>query len=216
MRKLLTALAIAGASLTGVVAPAAHAAPQADPTAGLKQYSDTFKVQHPYDLPQSARFSTSAGPVYNAWIMKGDKPFSQGSGTGPRTEMRWGTNWSRTEHQWSADVLVDSGTEGACIMQVKGDTGGEAVYLNVHNNGSLYNSVNKTPIATGLWGKWFHLNTDFNPADGSFRVWIDGRQVLSGHYSAPASKVWYFKNGVYNTNGAKAEAHFKNITFWQK
>ncbi|GAA3430933.1 hypothetical protein [Kutzneria kofuensis] len=47
-------------------------------------------------------------------------------------------------------------------------------------------------------------------------MWIDGRQVLSGHYSAPASKVWYFKNGVYNTNGAKAEAHFKNITFWQK
>jgi len=77
MRKLLTALAVAGASLTGVVLPAAHAAPQADPTAGLKQYSDTFKVQHPYNLPESARFSTTAGPEYNAWIMKGDKPFSQ-------------------------------------------------------------------------------------------------------------------------------------------
>ncbi|MFC0435749.1 polysaccharide lyase family 7 protein [Kutzneria buriramensis] len=216
MRKLLTALAVAGASLTGVVLTAAQATPQADPTAGLKQYSDTFKVQHPYNLPESARFSTTAGPEYNAWIMKGDKPFSQGSGTGPRTEMRWGTNWSQTEHQWSADVLIDSGTEGACIMQVKGSTGGEAVYINVHNNGGLYNSVDKTPIATGMWGKWFHLNTDFNPANGSFRVWINGNQVLSGHYSAPASKVWYFKNGVYNTTGAKAEAHFKNITFWAK
>jgi hypothetical protein len=214
MRKLLTALAIAGVTLTG--GPAATATPQADPTAGLKQYSDTFKVQHPYNLAESARFSTSAGPVYNAWILKGDKPFSPGSGTGPRTEMRWGTDWSQTEHQWSGDVLIDSGTEGACVMQVKGDTGGEAVYLNVHGGGSLYNSVDKTPIATGLWGKWFHLNTDFTPATGFFRVWINGQQVLSGHYNAPASKVWYFKNGVYNTTAAKAEAHFKNITFWSK
>jgi hypothetical protein len=214
MRKLLTALAIAGATLAGT--PAAQAAPQADPTAGLKQYSDDFSVQKPYDLAQSARFSTSAGPVYNAWIQKGDKPFKEGSSTGPRTEMRWHKTWSQTEHQFSADVLVDAGTDGACIMQVKGSTGGEAIYLNVHSNGNLYNSVVDKPVATGLWGKWFHLNADFNPANGSFRVWVDGKQVLSGHYDAPASKVWYFKNGVYNTRSAKAEAHFKNITFWQK
>ena len=214
MRKFLAALAIAGVTVTG--GPAALAAPQADPTAGLKQYSDDFSVQKPYNLAQSARFSTSAGPVYNAWIQKGDKAFKEGSPTGPRTEMRWHKTWSQTEHQFSADVLVDSGTDGACIMQVKGSTGGEAIYLNVHSNGNLYNSVVDKPIATGLWGKWFHLNADFNPANGSLRVWVDGKQVLSDHYDAPASKVWYFKNGVYNTKSAKSEAHFKNITFWQK
>ncbi|MFC0540839.1 polysaccharide lyase family 7 protein [Kutzneria chonburiensis] len=214
MRKFLAALAIAGAAVTG--GPAALAAPQADPTAGLKQYSDDFSVQKPYNLATSDRFSTSAGPVYNAWIQQGDKAFKEGSPTGPRTEMRWHRTWSQIEHQFSADVLVDSGTDGACIMQVKGSTGGEAIYLNVHSNGNLYNSVIDKPIATGLWGKWFHLNADFNPANGNLRVWVNGQQVLSDHYDAPASKVWYFKNGVYNTRSAKSEAHFKNITFWTK
>jgi hypothetical protein len=130
--------------------------------------------------------------------------------------MRWHTNWNETEHQWQGDVLIDSGTNGACIMQVKGDTGGEAIYINTHDNGNIYNSVNNTPLATNMWGKWFQLNTDFNPANGTVHVWINGSLVLTTRYSAPASKVWYFKNGVYNTSGAKAEAHFKDITFWQK
>jgi hypothetical protein len=67
-----------------------------------------------------------------------------------------------------------------------------------------------------MWRKWFHLNADFDPATGTVRVWIDGRRVLTAHYSAPTSKVWYFENGVYNTTGATAQAHFKNITFWTK
>jgi hypothetical protein len=216
LRFVVPALAAGAILLSGSLAEAAPAAPQAGPTSGLMQYTDTYHVQHPYDLPQSARFSVTGGPEYNAWIMKGDKPFKQGSGTGPRTEMRWGTNWSGTEHQWSADVLVDAGTDGACVMQVKGVTGGEAIYLNVHSGGNVYNSVSKTPIATGKWGTWFHVNSDFDPATGTVRVWIDGALVLTTHYSAPSSKVWYFKNGVYNTTGAKAEAHFKNVTFWKK
>jgi hypothetical protein len=209
---------VAPALVAGLLVVGATAAPAqaASPTSGLTRYTDTYKVQHPYDLPQSDRFSVSSGPEYNAWILKGDKPFSKGSGTGPRTEMRWATNWSGSEHQWSADVLVDAGTAGACIMQVKGDTGGEAIYLDVHDDGNLYNSVSKTALATGLWGTWFHLNADFNPATGTARVWVNEHLVLTTHYSAPADKVWYFKNGVYNTTGAKAEAHFKNITFWRK
>jgi hypothetical protein len=216
LRFVVPALSATAIALGCVVAQGAAGATQADPTAGLTQYTDTYKVQHPFDLPESARFSVTAGPEYNAWIFKGDKPFSPGSGTGPRTEMRWLTDWSQTEHQWSADVLIDPGTEGAAIMQVKGATGGEAIYLNVHNNGNLYNSVTKTPLVTNLWGKWFHVNSDFNPANGTVRVWVNGNLVLTTHYSAPASKVWYFKNGVYNTTSAKSETHFKNITFWRR
>jgi hypothetical protein len=216
LRVIVPVLAAGVIGLGCVVAQGATAATQADPTAGLTQYTDTYKVQQPFNVPVSARFSVTAGPEYNAWILKGDKPFKQGSGTGPRTEMRWSTDWSQTEHQWSADVLVDSGTQGAAIMQVKGATGGEAIYLNVHDNGNVYNSVNNTPLAKNLWGTWFHVNADFNPANGTVHVWINGTLVLTTHYSAPASKVWYFKNGVYNTTAAKAEAHFKNITFWKK
>jgi hypothetical protein len=213
---VISAVAAATVGFGCVLAQPGSAATPQSPTSGLTEYTDSYSVQHPYDLAQSARFSVTAGPEYNAWIMKGDKPFKQGSGTGPRTEMRWGTNWSGTEHQWEADVLIDSGTNGACIMQVKGATGGEAIYINTHNDGNIYNSVNNTPLATNMWGKWFHLNSDFNPANGTVRVWINGNLVLTTHYSAPASKVWYFKNGVYNTTGAKAEAHFENIRFWHK
>jgi hypothetical protein len=218
MRRRLFLIPIAVATvILGAGTTTTSAAPTAtSPTAGLTQYSDTYTVQHPYNLPQSDRFSVTAGPEYNAWIQQGDKPFKQGSSTGPRTEMRWHTDWSQTEHQWQGDVLIDSGTNGACIMQVKGDTGGEAIYLNTHDNGDIYNSVTKTPLATNMWSKWFQLNADFNPANGTVRVWINGSLVLTTHYSAPASKVWYFKNGVYNTTGAKAQAHFKDITFWQK
>ena len=217
LRIIVPVTLAAGAIALGcVVVQQATASTQAAPTAGLTQYQDTYKVQFPYNLSQADRFSVTAGPEYNAWIDKGDKPFKKGSSTGPRTEMRWATNWSETEHQWSADVFVEPGTDGAAIMQVKGDTGGEAIYINVHSNGNVYNSVNKTPLATNMSGKWFHLNSDFNPANGTVRVWINNNLVLTTHYSAPASKVWYFKNGVYNTNSAKSEAHFKNVTFWRK
>ena len=206
----VAAVILAAGTTTTSAAPTATS-----PTAGLNQYSDTYSVQHPYNLPQSDRFSVTSSQ-YNAWIQQGDKPFKQGSGTGPRTEMRWHTNWSQTEHQWQGDVLINAGTNGACVMQVKGDTGGEAIYINTHDNGDIYNSVIKTPLATNMWGKWFQLNADFNPANGTVRVWINGSLVLTTHYSALASKVWYFKNGVYNTTAAKAQAHFKDITFWQK
>lgn len=213
---VVPAVAAAAVAFGCVLAQPGSAATSASPTSGLTEYTDTYSVQHPYDLPQSARFSVTAGPEYNAWIQKGDKPFKQGSGTGPRTEMRWATNWSGTEHQWEADVLIDNGTNGACIMQVKGATGGEAIYINTHNNGNIYNSVNNTVLASNMWGKWFHMNADFQPASGTVRVWINDNLVLTTHYSAPSSKVWYFKNGVYNTTSTKSEAHFKNVTFWRK
>src|SRR5579859_3950449 len=90
------------------------------PIPGVHPYTDTFIVQHPYNLPESARFSVDPGPVYNAWVLKGDKPLRPGSNTGPRTEMRWGLNWTSGLHVWEADVLVDAGTTKTAIMQVKG------------------------------------------------------------------------------------------------
>lgn len=185
------------------------------PTAGLRQYSDTYKVQQPYDLPLSARFSVSAGPVYNAWIQAGDKPFSAGSTTGPRTEMRWG-NWSGVEHMWEADVLIDTGTAGTAIMQVKSNDGFEPVYVNVKNNGSLYNDSNRTVLATNMWGVWFHMVCAYDPVSGNGRVWINGRLAITRNDPHPIGTVWYFKNGVYNVTSDKAETHFRNVRFWTR
>ncbi len=189
--------------------------PPGGPTAGLRQYPDSYKVQQPYDLPPSARFSVTGGPTYNAWIVKGDKPFSQGSGTGPRTEMRWGS-WSGVEHMWEADVMIDPGTDGAAIMQVKSNDGFEPVYVNVRNNGTLYNDSNHTPLASNMEGVWFHMLCSYDPVSGDGSVWINGRLTITRHDPHPIGTVWYFKNGVYNVTSARAEAHFTNMRFWTR
>ena len=185
------------------------------PTVGLRAYQDSYKVQRPYDLSVSERFAVSAGPVYTAWILRGDKPFEPGSGTGPRTEMRWG-NWSRVEHMWEADVLIDEGSEGTAIMQVKSNDGYEPVYVNVKNHGSLYNDSDRTVLATDVWGVWLHLVCGYDPVSGDGRVWVNGRLALTRHDPHPLDTVWYFKNGVYGITGAKSQAHFKNVRFWTR
>jgi hypothetical protein len=187
------------------------------PVPGVHAYTDTYTVQHPYNLPVSARFSVDPGPVYNAWVLKGDKPLRPGSGTGPRTEMRWALNWSRGLHIWEADVLVDAGTEKTAIMQVKSDNGGrEAIYAQVVH-GNLYNvSGGGGLVLSNVLGRWFHMACAYDPASGVSRIWVNGQLVSTGHYPRPASTIWYFKNGVYYNGGGnlKSEAHFKNIQFW--
>ena len=131
-------------------------APDSNPTAGLHEYTDTYKVQQPYNLKVSDRFLETNGE-YICWVQRGDKPLHPGSGTGPRTEMRWHTDWSRTEHMWEADVMVEPGTDHTCVMQIKSNTGGEAIYLQVQNN-NLYNDNNlKTVLLPDCTGKWFHV-----------------------------------------------------------
>ncbi len=212
--------AIQGGSVSaGTVAAAPAAKAAAPPVPGVHAYTDTFVVQHPYNLPESARFSVDPGPVYNAWILKGDKPLRRGSNTGPRTEMRWGANWSKGLHIWEADVLVDAGTERTAIMQVKSNNGGrEAIYAEVIG-GNLFNVSGGGLLARSILGRWFHMASAYDPGTGVSRIWINGQLVSTGHYPRPASTIWYFKNGVYasgfrNLTNPKSEAHFKNIQFW--
>ncbi len=214
MRRTIIAAAVTAALAATVTiwGTQAQAAPT-DPTSGLTQYTDTYKVQHPYNLPESARFSITNGE-YNTWILKGDKPFSPGSSTGARTEMRWATNWSSGEHLWEADVLIDPGTTGTCIMQVHVNGPGEAIYIQT-KNGNLYNSVD-TLLATNIVGAWFHLASAYNPTTHLVQIWVNNRLALTTHYTKPAGTAFYFKNGVYNLNGAKSETHFKNIQLWHQ
>jgi hypothetical protein len=199
----------------GPARPSAPVPSGGGPTAGLRQYTDSYKVQQPYDLPLSARFAVTAGPTYDAWIQSGDKPFSPGSGTGPRTEMRWG-NWSGVEHMWESDVFIEPGSAGTAVMQVKSNDGFEPVYVNVKNDGQLFNDSNHTVLASNMWGVWFHLLCAYDPVSGDGRVWIDGRLAITRHDPHPAGTVWYFKNGVYGTTGTRSEARFRNVRFWSR
>src|SRR5580704_6086471 len=146
----------------------------ASPTDGLVQYSDTFTVQKPYDLNISDRFSvTDVGGIlqYNCWINHGDHPLYPGSPTAPRTEMRWNTNWTTTERMWEADVMIDPGSSGTAIQQIKSNSGFEPIYINVHNGGNLYNDGGSTVLASNMTGKWFHLLCAYNPQTGIGRAW---------------------------------------------
>lgn len=211
---IVTAVACVAVS-AGLYAGTAQATPTAksstDPTSGLTRYTDTYQVQHPYNLPESARFSV-AGGEYNLFILKGDKGYSSTTPTGPRTEMRWVTNWSSGEHLWSSDVLIDPGTTGTCIMQVHVDGKGEAIYVQT-KNGNLYNSVG-TLLATNIVGSWFHLDAAYNPSNHLVQIWVNDRLALSTHYTKPSGTKFYFKNGVYNLTGSKSQTHFKNIELW--
>jgi hypothetical protein len=217
MRRPVIALAAAMATAAVIaLAATAHAATTAAtpkaPTAGLTKYKDTYNVQQPYNLPESARFSVTKG-VYNAWILKGDKPLSKGSHTGPRTEMRWAANWKSGEHMFDADVLVDPGTDGTAIMQVKSNTKGEPIYL-VVQHGDLYHGTG-TKIASGVIGHWFHLTVDYNPSNGQAHVWLNNQLIFTRRVSGQGG-TYYFKNGVYNIRGNRSETHWKNITFFKK
>jgi hypothetical protein len=186
----------------------------ANPTAGLHEYKDTYKIQQPYDLKVSDRFLEANGE-YICWVNKTDKPLRQGSGTGARTEMRWNKDWTKTEHMWEGDVMFEPGTERTCIMQIKSNTGGEPIYLQVQNN-NVYNDNNlKTVLLADAAGKWFHVVAAYNPTAGVGRVWINGELKITREYKKPLDTEWYFKNGVYNTSKF-SKAHFKNIRFWSE
>ncbi len=189
---------------------------RAAPTDGLVQYSDTFTVQKPYDLNISDRFSvTDVGGIlqYNCWINHGDHPLYPGSPTAPRTEMRWNTNWTTTERMWEADVMIDPGSDGTAIQQIKSNSGFEPIYINVHNNGNLYNDGGSTVLASNITGKWFHLLCAYNPQTGIGRAWINGTLVVTRSDPHPLSTVWYFKNGTYGTKGT-SRTHYQNVKFW--
>jgi hypothetical protein len=191
------------------------AQPGPKPTDGLREYTDTYKIQQPYDLKVSDRFlDDKEKGEYVCWVNKTDKPLKPGSGTGGRTEMRWNKNWSGTEHMWEADVFVEPGTDRTCVMQIKSNTGGEPIYLQVQDN-NLYNDNNlKVVLLKDALGKWFHVVAAYNPANGDGRVWINGELKITRNYKKPLDTVWYFKNGVYNSTKF-SKSHFKNIKFWE-
>jgi hypothetical protein len=185
-------------------------------TAGFHVIPDHYTVQHPYDLQASDRFS-AVGGIFTCWVFGHDKPLKEGSGTGPRTEMRWET-WPQQDHenQMEFDVKFDEGTTKTCIFQVKSNSGGrEAIYLQVHGPGELRDGVGPV-FATGMAGKWFHVNASYNPATGHKRLWIDG--VLKLESTKPSTvHDWYFKNGTYSNGiapGDRSYAQFKNFKHW--
>jgi hypothetical protein len=187
------------------------------PTTGWAPYADTFHVQKPYDLPVESRYSFVDG-VHTCFILPRDKPFKEDTDTGPRTEMRW-EDWKNQsiEHMFEADVMYEPGTNRTCIMQVKSNSSGEPLYMQVHTDGDLRNSTG-TPFLRAYAGKWFNLKVAYHPGTRAGRVWIDDQVRFSNTY-ASGGTGWYFKNGAYNNGmaaGTVSRVHFRNFRFWTR
>jgi hypothetical protein len=181
-----------------------------DPTQGFTEYQDSFVVQRPYDLPAKDRFSYDKG-IYTAWVLPNDKSHATWSGTKSRTETRF-SDLKTGEHLFSADVMVEAGSENVCIQQFKGALGPLGTYLRV--NGGTLHQLGGATVATGIYGKWFNLKVAWNIPTGTGRVWINNCQKTT--VNGTKGSTWYFKFGTYTCDSAKCTAHFKNIHLYQK
>lgn len=175
-------------------------------TAGYTQYSNSYKVQN--WTKGCGGFKSLGGGEFETWVCAGES----------RVEMRW-NNWPQQSryNQWQGDVMFSSDTQKTAIMQIKSNTGGEAIYIQVTSPGVLRNDAGAV-FATGMANTWFRLNSLFNPANGDARAYINGSLKVTRAYKT-SDRAWYFKNGTYNNGlpaGHKSTAWFKNITFWVK
>jgi hypothetical protein len=190
-------------------------------TNGFQIIPDSYTVQKPWNLPVSDRFAVTNG-VYTCWVFGTDQPFSQGSSTGPRTEMRWQT-WTNQNvaNQFAFDEKFSAGTSHTCVHQIKSDdrgdgTEGEALYLQVNEAGTLRNSVG-ADFVTGIGNTWYHINSIYDPATGNAELYYNGSLVASvTGYTYPNGN-WYFKTGVYDNGmptNAEAWVQIKNVVHW--
>lgn len=181
--------------------------------------SFSFYVQKPYDLPLSTRYAyASATDTHTMWVYATDKPFKEGSGTDPRTEMRWYTEYDTGHHMWEADVFVPPGTDGTTIMQIfrPDHADGEPAtdfMLNVYadSGGSFRPYSNGTVLRTGVYNRWWNIKVAHDTRTHLIRVYIDDQ--LAGTLADRGPGARHFKNGVYHHGSGRAEARFRAIRY---
>ncbi|GEM_PF-1228052 len=179
---------------------------QGDPTDGFAQYNNTYNVQN--WTSGCGGFADLGGGEFETWVCAGES----------RVEMRW-ANWpnQNTANQFVCDAMFDANTQATAIHQIKSNTGGEVIYLQVQAPGTLRND-NGSVFATGMANQWFHINSIFDPTTGQAYAYINGALQVTRSYPT-SDRAWYFKNGCYNNglpSGGKSTAWFKNISSWVK
>jgi hypothetical protein len=183
-----------------------------DPTAGYKEYTDSFVVQRPVNLAAKDRFKYENG-IYTTWIFPNDKSHN-GNATKPRTETRF-SDLGSGEHLMSFDVMVEPGTSGTVIHQYKsaGTRGGNiGLYLEM-NNGTIADRAGT--VATNASGKWVNIKSAFNVETGVGKIWLNNCLKVTSQREKNA--LWYFKFGNYHCDGAPmCRANFKNIHFYER
>lgn len=192
-------------------------------TNGYYQIPDSYSVQYPSNVTLSARFIASNG-VYTCWCYGTDAPAKQASNTRTRCEMRWETWPNQTvANQFAFDEQFGPETQETCIHQIKSDDrgsglgGGEAIYLQVNQPGTLRQSVGAN-FASGMANTWFHINSIYDPVTGQAQLYFNGSLVYSTtSYGPYPNGNWYFKTGVYDNGmptNVEAWVQIENVIHW--
>jgi hypothetical protein len=192
------------------------------PTAGWQKYRDEFTVQQPWNLQVRDRYRyDGATNTHTTWVYADDEPLGPGSDTDPRTEMRWSHDYRSGQRMWEADVHVVGGTDGASIVQIIRERGAGTPATDFmlraydQNNGTLRRYTDRGEVvATSIYNRWVNIKVEHAPELRMIRVYVDDRLALTTTDNGPASRN--FKNGVYHKGEGRAEARFRNITFWSR
>ena len=187
-----------------------------DPTMGFTEYKDTFRVEHPYDLPVSDRFSIEGG-IYTFWVKNGDKRHNPTStATNPRTEARWSQNFRTGIRMFDADVFWEkSVTNGTVVMQVHTtSTGIGPVYLVA--NGDNVAPITGAKVPGGLFDRWINLKVLINADSTASQYWVNNCPIASKGSGTRGDGNDYFKLGVYHCDSGTCRARAKNIHLYIK
>src|SRR5262249_26883056 len=123
------------------------------PTDGATEYFPGYYVQNRTNRPLDQVYGTyidpSDGTTKIIWtnVCSGEH----------RTELRWQT-WANqnTTNIEDYDMMFDSDTQRTAVSQIKSNTGGEAVYLQVTDPGSVRNDGEHHTLIDGIDGQWHH------------------------------------------------------------
>jgi hypothetical protein len=200
----------------GPVGPVVTMACPGDPTEGFVEYTDTFHVERPYNVPINTRFSIDGG-IYNFWVHSNDKPHSTTTrAKNPRTEARWSQNFTSGIRMWSADMMLEDNTNHSVVMQVHTTTTGIGpVYLHVEGDAIAGSTIKASDIPGGLFNNWFNLKVMINAATTESHIYVNNC-LITTQKGTRGNGVDYFKCGVYHCGSAECRDHFKNIHLYQK
>jgi hypothetical protein len=195
-----------------------------DPTQGFTEYTDSFHVERPYNVPINSRFSITGG-VYNFWVFANDAAHSlTAHGKNPRTEAAFGGThdmasiptgnagnassigfFTGGQRIFSADVLIETSAADSIVMQL---------HTTATGIGPVYVSGNGIP--GGMIDRWYNLKIVFDSSTLKSQVYINN--CPKGTLSGPRGDGhFYFKCGVYHcAHAGGCRDHYKNIHLYVK
>jgi hypothetical protein len=134
------------------------------------------------------------------------------AGVRQRCEARVQNGYSSGIQQFEGDVRVTSG-DGTCVLQIF-----KFLMLVAYpQNGGELHQHSQAFLASGVFGKWVHVNTVHDVAAGKVDIYLDCVKKLTIPQAAPsAADGWYNKYGVYNLGGQLAQSEWKNVKYYRK